>query len=104
MVDPMLVVGVLIACFVAYHIGGATTGPAFGPTVGANVLSKPMAGGSWRRVVDPLGEELAQEVKDRVGTELDERLDEEVEKRIVETVQERRAVPPRAVSDSGEES
>ena len=49
-------------------------------------------------------EELTQEIKDRVGTELDERLDQEVEKRIAEAVQERRAVPPRAVSDSGEES
>ena len=69
----MLVVGVLIACFVAYNIGGATTGPAFGPAVGAHVLSKPMAGvlmaaGFFlgavtlgRRVVDTLGEELVHD-------------------------------------------
>ena len=71
--DPMLVLGVLIACFVAYNIGGATTGPAFGPAVGANVLSKPVAGvlmavgfflGAFtlgRRVVDTLGEELVHD-------------------------------------------
>ena len=69
----MLVVGVLIACFVAYNIGGATTGPAFGPAVGAHVLSKPVAGvlmaaGFFlgavtlgRRVVDTLGEELVHD-------------------------------------------
>jgi hypothetical protein len=28
--EPLLVVGVVIACFVAYNVGGATTGPAFG--------------------------------------------------------------------------
>jgi hypothetical protein len=28
--EPLLVVGVVIACYVAYNVGGATTGPAFG--------------------------------------------------------------------------
>lgn len=69
----MLLVGGLIACFVAYNIGGATTGPAFGPAVGANVLSKPAAGvlmalGFFvgavtlgRRVVDTLGVDLVHD-------------------------------------------
>ena len=73
MVDPLLVAGVLIACFVAYNIGGSTTGPAFGPAIGANVLSKTWAGllmavaffvGAYtigRRVVDTLGTELVQD-------------------------------------------
>ncbi len=73
MPDPLLLVGVAIACFVAYNIGGATTGPAFGPAVGANVLSKTAAGGLMavaffvgaytigRRVVDTLGTELVQD-------------------------------------------
>jgi PiT family inorganic phosphate transporter len=73
MPDPMLLGGVLISCFVAYNIGGATTGPAFGPAVGANVLSKPLAGvlmaggfflGAFtlgRRVVDTLGVELVHD-------------------------------------------
>jgi len=68
--DALLVGGVLIACFVAYNIGGATTGPAFGPAVGAAVLSKRAAAalmsvcffaGAWtlgRRVVDTLGTDL----------------------------------------------
>jgi len=70
MVDPLLVVGVLVAMFVAYNIGGSTTGPAFGPAVGADAISKTAAAalmgvfffaGAWtigRNVVTKLGEEL----------------------------------------------
>ncbi|GAB7091774.1 inorganic phosphate transporter [Halorubrum luteum] len=70
MVELLLVVGVVVAAFVGYNIGGATTGPAFGPAVGANVISKAGAAalmtvffaiGAWtlgRRVVDTLGEDL----------------------------------------------
>ncbi|ARS89517.1 inorganic phosphate transporter [Natrarchaeobaculum aegyptiacum] len=70
MIDWALLVGVLVACFVAYNIGGATTGPAFGPAVGADVLSKTTAAalmsvsffaGAFtigRRVVDTLGEDI----------------------------------------------
>jgi PiT family inorganic phosphate transporter len=66
-VDVLLVVGVVLAAFVGYNIGGATTGPAFGPAVGAGVISKTLAAllmsgcffvGAWtigRRVVDTLG-------------------------------------------------
>lgn len=73
MSDPLLIAGVVIACFVAYNIGGATTGPAFGPAIGANVLSKTMAGilmavaffaGAFtigRRVVETLGTELVHD-------------------------------------------
>ncbi|MUV60814.1 inorganic phosphate transporter [Halobacterium sp. CBA1126] len=73
MTETLLVVGVLIACFVAYNIGGATTGPAFGPAVGADAISKVTAAalmsvcffaGAWtlgRRVVDTLGEGLLAE-------------------------------------------
>lgn len=73
MADPLFIGGILIACFVAYNIGGATTGPAFGPAIGANVLSKTTAGilmsvaffvGAFtigRRVVDTLGVELVHD-------------------------------------------
>jgi PiT family inorganic phosphate transporter len=56
--------------FVGYNIGGSTTGPAFGPAVGAGTISKTVAAalmslffflGAWtigRRVVDTLGREL----------------------------------------------
>ena len=37
--------GVGVACFVAYNIGGATTGPAFAPAVGSAVISKVIAAG-----------------------------------------------------------
>lgn len=73
MTDPLFLGGVVIACFVAFNIGGATTGPAFGPAVGADVLSKTAAGvlmalgffaGAYtigRRVVDTLGRELVHD-------------------------------------------
>ncbi|WP_299236852.1 inorganic phosphate transporter [Natronomonas sp.] len=68
--SALLVVGIAVACFVAYNIGGATTGPAFAPAVGASVITKVIAAGlmsvfffigAWtigRRVVDTLGTEL----------------------------------------------
>lgn len=70
MIDPILLLGLGVAGFVAYNIGGATTGPAFGPAVGANVISKSVAAllmsicfflGAWTigpRVVDTLGDDL----------------------------------------------
>ncbi|MFB6117181.1 anion permease [Halosegnis sp.] len=70
MVELLLVVGVLVAMFVAYNIGGSTTGPAFGPAVGAGAISKTGAAalmgvfffaGAWtigRNVVTKLGTEL----------------------------------------------
>jgi hypothetical protein len=42
MVEVLLLVGFVVAAFVGYNIGGATTAPAFGPAVGSGVLS--MAG------------------------------------------------------------
>ncbi|WP_049985633.1 inorganic phosphate transporter [Halobellus rufus] len=70
MFDPLLIVGLVVACFVAYNIGGATTGPAFAPAVGADIVTKTVAAalmsvfffvGAWtigRQVVDTLGQEL----------------------------------------------
>ena len=66
----LLSVGIIVALFVGFNIGGATTGPAFGPAVGANAISKTGAAalmsvffliGGWtigRQVVDTLGNEL----------------------------------------------
>jgi len=70
MVETLLIVGFVVASFVGYNIGGATTGPAFGPAVGADVLSKSGAaalmsvfffigaGTLGQRVVTTLGEDL----------------------------------------------
>ncbi|ELZ46109.1 phosphate transporter [Halorubrum californiense DSM 19288] len=70
MIEILLLVGLAVAAFVGYNIGGATTGPAFGPAVGANVLSKAGAAALMsvfffigaatlgRRVVTTLGEDL----------------------------------------------
>ena len=66
----LLSVGVVVSLFVGFNIGGATTGPAFGPAVGADAISKTGAAalmavffliGGWtigRQVVDTLGNEL----------------------------------------------
>ena len=66
----LLSVGIVVALFVGFNIGGATTGPAFGPAVGAGAISKIGAAalmsaffliGGWtigRQVVDTLGNEL----------------------------------------------
>jgi PiT family inorganic phosphate transporter len=70
MTSLLLGLGILVAMFVAYNIGGSTTGPAFGPAVGANAISKSVAAGlmgvfffigAWtlgRNVVTKLGTEL----------------------------------------------
>ncbi|ERH02733.1 MAG: phosphate/sulfate permease [Halonotius sp. J07HN6] len=70
MTEALLLVGVAVALFVGYNIGGSNTGPAFGPAVGSGALSKTGAAalmtvfffaGGWtigRRVVDTLGSEL----------------------------------------------
>ena len=70
MVEALLLIGVAVAAFVGYNIGGATTGPAFGPAVGAGVLSKAGAaalmsvfffvgaGTLGQRVVTTLGDDL----------------------------------------------
>ena len=70
MVEILLLVGIAVALFVGFNIGGATTGPAFGPAVGADAISKTAAAGlmavfffvgAWtigRRVVETLGSEL----------------------------------------------
>ena len=70
MIGGLLLVGFAVALFVGFNIGGSNTGPAFGPAVGAGVVSKLFAGalmsvfffvGAWtigRRVVNTLGREL----------------------------------------------
>ncbi|MGM0590347.1 MAG: anion permease [Halobacteriota archaeon] len=63
----LLVVGLAVAAFVGFNIGGSSTGVAFGPAVGSGVLSKFAAGvlmsvfallGGWtvgRNVVETMG-------------------------------------------------
>lgn len=70
MVGILIAVGLVVVTFVGFNIGGSTTGPAFGPAVGAGAISKVVAGalmsvfffaGAWtigRRVVDTLGRDL----------------------------------------------
>ena len=43
MVEVLLVVGLLVAGFVGFNIGGSSTGVAFGPAVGSGIISKTAA-------------------------------------------------------------
>jgi len=43
MVEPLFVVGILVAAFVGYNIGGSSTGVAFGPAVGSRIVRKATA-------------------------------------------------------------
>ena len=73
MSELLLAFGILVAIFVGYNIGGATTGVSFGPAVGAKVVSKVGAAvlmsifffiGGWLigpAVVDTLGEGIIEE-------------------------------------------
>ncbi|MFB6084840.1 MAG: anion permease [Halorientalis sp.] len=45
MVSVLLVVGLLVAVFVGFNIGGSSTGVAFGPAVGSETISKLVAAG-----------------------------------------------------------
>jgi len=70
MVSLLLAVGVLVAAFVGYNIGGSSTGVAFGPAVGSKVVTKLGAAalmsvfallGGWtvgRNVIDTMGGEI----------------------------------------------
>jgi PiT family inorganic phosphate transporter len=70
MVEVLLLVGLAVAVFVGFNIGGSSTGVAFGPAVGSNTLSKVTAAalmtifallGGWtvgREVIDTLGSDI----------------------------------------------
>jgi PiT family inorganic phosphate transporter len=70
MVSVLLAVGVLVAVFVGYNIGGSSTGVAFGPAVGSRITGKTLAAvlftafallGGWtvgRNVVATMGGEI----------------------------------------------
>ncbi len=44
MADILLIIGVLVAVFVGFNIGGSSTGVAFGPAVGSRIVRKVTAG------------------------------------------------------------
>ncbi|RXK48477.1 inorganic phosphate transporter [Halorientalis pallida] len=66
MVSTLVVVGLLVAAFVGYNIGGSSTGVAFGPAVGSRIVRKTTAAalftafafvGAWtvgRNVIDTM--------------------------------------------------
>ncbi|WP_242493389.1 inorganic phosphate transporter, partial [Haloarcula hispanica] len=72
MVEVLFALGVLVAIFVGFNIGGSSTGVAFGPAVGSDTLSKlsaaalmtifALAGGLivGPEVVESLGSDLVE--------------------------------------------
>jgi PiT family inorganic phosphate transporter len=70
MVEVLIVVGLLVAVFVGYNIGGSSTGVAFGPAVGSRIVRKVTAGalftafaflGAWtvgRKVIDTMSSRI----------------------------------------------
>ncbi|MFP4218136.1 MAG: inorganic phosphate transporter, partial [Salinarchaeum sp.] len=70
MISVLLGLGLLAAGFVGFNIGGSSTGVAWGPSVGANIINKTFAAammtgfvllGGWtvgRNVIDTLGGEI----------------------------------------------
>jgi len=70
MVEVLLLVGLVVAVFVGFNIGGSSTGVAFGPAVGSDAVSKTVAAalmtgfallGGWtvgRQVIDTLGSDI----------------------------------------------
>jgi len=70
MVEALLLVGLVVAVFVGFNIGGSSTGVAFGPAVGSDTVSKVTAAalmtgfallGGWtigREVIDTLGSDI----------------------------------------------
>lgn len=70
MISALLVIGILGALFVGFNIGGSSAGVAWGPTVGAGLITKTSAAalmtgfaflGGWtvgRNVIDTLAEDI----------------------------------------------
>ncbi|MFT4883118.1 MAG: phosphate/sulfate permease, partial [Natronomonas sp.] len=70
MAEILLVIGVLVAVFVGYNIGGSSTGVAFGPAVGSRIVRKVTAAalftvfafiGAWtvgRNVIDTMSSDI----------------------------------------------
>ncbi|WP_435183970.1 anion permease [Halobellus sp. EA9] len=73
MVEALLIVGLLVAVFVGFNIGGSSTGVAFGPAVGSGLVSKLGAAalmtafallGAWtagREVIQTMGGQIVPE-------------------------------------------
>lgn len=95
----LLVIGVGVAIFVVFNIGGSSTGVAFGPAVGSGVVSKGIAAGlltgfallgGWtvgRRVIETIGGQIVPSsqftLTASVGDDLCQKLREESVKPVI---------------------
>jgi PiT family inorganic phosphate transporter len=83
MVSALLVVGLLIAAFVGYNIGGSSTSVAFGPAVDSRIVGKATAAtlftafalwGGWtvgRNVIDTMSNGIAPAGQFTLATSVD---------------------------------
>ncbi|MDY6819330.1 MAG: anion permease [Halobacteriales archaeon] len=72
MAEPLIIVGLVVAVFVGYNIGGSSTGVAFGPAVGSRIVRKVTAAalftlfaflGAWtvgRNVIDTMSNQIVE--------------------------------------------
>ncbi|SFG99673.1 inorganic phosphate transporter, PiT family [Halopelagius inordinatus] len=79
MVEVLLVIGLVVAAFVGFNIGGSSTGVAFGPAVGSDIVSKLTAAalmtgfaflGAWtagRNVIETMGGQIVPEDQFTLG-------------------------------------
>ncbi|MBC9984812.1 inorganic phosphate transporter [Haloferax volcanii] len=70
MVEALLFVGLLVAVFVGFNIGGSSTGVAFGPAVGSDVLGKLAAAALMTGFALLGGWTLGREVVAKMGGEI----------------------------------
>lgn len=82
MVSGILLIGILVAVFVGFNIGGSSTGIAWGPAVGAGVIGKTSAAalmtvfvflGGWtvgRNVIDTMGGDIVPAEIFTLGTSI----------------------------------
>ncbi|QGN06963.1 inorganic phosphate transporter [Halorhabdus sp. CBA1104] len=70
MISLLLALGVLVATFVGFNIGGSSTGVAWGPAVGAEVVNKTAAAGLMTVFVFVGGWTLGRNVIDTLGGDL----------------------------------
>ncbi|WP_136686632.1 inorganic phosphate transporter [Halorhabdus amylolytica] len=70
MISLFLSLGVLVATFVGFNIGGSSTGVAWGPAVGANLVNKTAAAGLMTVFVFVGGWTLGRNVIDTLGGDL----------------------------------
>ncbi|ELZ28811.1 anion permease [Halosimplex carlsbadense 2-9-1] len=70
MVEALLLVGLVVAVFVGFNIGGSSTGVAFGPAVGSDTVSKTVAAALMTAFALLGGATVGREVIETLGSDI----------------------------------